>query len=62
MAFYHVISRGNGKGIFAVRSREEGVYQTVYEWEYKLREVGDYLGLHYSLISRILAREAKSKT
>jgi len=48
--------------IFEEKGRDEGIYEAVYRWGYKLREVGEFLGLHYSRVSRIASRVAKSKT
>ena len=50
------------KEIFAERDRREGMYEAVYQWGYKLQEVGDYVGLHYSRVSRIAGQVAKRKT
>jgi hypothetical protein len=40
----------------------EGNYEAVYRGGYKLKEVGEFLGIHYSRVSRIASRVAKSKT
>ena len=40
--------------------REERIYRAVMEYGYKVREVGAYMGLHYSTVSRIVGRQ-KSK-
>jgi putative transposase len=48
--------------IFKEKNREEGIYEAIYQWGYKLREVGDYVGFHYSWVSRILPQKAKNKT
>ena len=39
--------------------REERIYRAVMEYGYKLREVGAYMGLHYSTVSRIVSRSQK---
>jgi len=38
------------------RERDKRIYQAVVEFGYKLREVGDHLGLHYSTVSRIVSQ------
>jgi putative transposase len=48
--------------IFEGTERDEGIHDAVYRWGYKLKEVGNHLGLHYSRVSRIASRVAKSKT
>jgi len=34
----------------------------VYRWGYKLKDVGNHIGLHYSRVSKIASKMAKSKT
>lgn len=34
--------------------RDEGIAKAVEEWEYSQREDADYLGLHYSTLSRLM--------
>jgi len=48
--------------IFAEESRDEGISEAVNRWGYKIMEVGEHLGLHYSRVSRIASEKAKSKT
>jgi len=48
--------------IFAGVDRDDGIHEAVYRWGYKLKDVGNYLGLHYSRISKIAGKTAKSKT
>jgi hypothetical protein len=48
--------------IFEGTERNEGIYDAVYRWGYKLKDVGNHVGLHYSRVSKITLREAKSKT
>jgi DNA-directed RNA polymerase specialized sigma subunit len=48
--------------IFESMERDEGIHDTVYRCGYKLKDVGNHLGLHYSRVSRIASRVAKSKT
>jgi hypothetical protein len=48
--------------IFEGKEASEGIYEAIYRWRYKLKEVGKSLGIHYSTVSRIASRVAKSKT
>lgn len=48
--------------IFSRVSREKGIADAVNKWGYKLKEVGVHLNLHYSRVSRIASKMAKSKT
>jgi len=48
--------------IFEVTERNEGIYDAVYRWGYKLKDVGNHIGLHYSRVSKIASKMAKSKT
>jgi len=47
-------------GVRKKEERDERIYRAVVKYGYKLREVGEYLGLHYSTVSRIVSRQ-KSK-
>lgn len=42
-------------------ARNEKIYQAVWDWEYSLREVADYLGLHYSTVSVLVKRVREEK-
>jgi len=42
------------------RARNRGIADAVERWGYSEREVADYLGLHYSTVSRLI-KEAESK-
>jgi REP element-mobilizing transposase RayT len=49
------------------RKRDRGIAEAVQRWGYSEKEVADYLGLHYSTVSKLIMREAnigtsKSKT
>lgn len=44
--------------IFNHQKRNAGIHDAVIKWGYTLKEVGDYVGLHYSRVSRV----AKNKT
>ncbi len=48
--------------IFDGTERDEGIYDAVRRWGYGLKDVGDHVGLHYSRVSKIASRVAKSKT
>ena len=43
------------------RTRNRGILDAVERWGYSEREVADYLGLHYSTVSRLI-KETDSKT
>jgi len=44
------------------RKRDTGIAEAVKRWGYSEREVADYLGLHYSTVSRLIRKEADSET
>ena len=48
--------------IFEGADRDDGIHDAVYRWGYKLKDVGDHLGLHYSRVNQIAEKMAKSKT
>ncbi len=48
--------------IFDGTERDEGIYDAVRHWGYGLKDVGDHVGLHYSRVSKIASKVAKSKT
>jgi REP element-mobilizing transposase RayT len=53
--------------IFTSQDRDEAIRNAVIKWGYKLKEVADYAGLHYSRVSRIAhlkaeGEKAKNKT
>ena len=51
--------------IFTRNPRDAGITAAVNRWGYRLKEVGDYLALHYSRVSRIASQQrekAKSKS
>ncbi|MGY4707037.1 REP-associated tyrosine transposase [Candidatus Bipolaricaulota sp. J31] len=51
------------EGVEDREDRDERIYRAVVEYGYRLREVGEYLGLHYSTVSRIVGRwKSKVKT
>ena len=39
--------------IFGGEERDEGIYEAICSWGYRLKEVGEFLGLPYSRASRI---------
>jgi putative transposase len=55
-------ARPSLKQIFGGTKRDVGISEAVHRWGYKLKEIGDFLGLHYSRVSRIASIKAKSKT
>lgn len=54
------LGRPSLEEIFLESEREEGAYQAVFEYGYRLREVGEFLGVHYSVVSRIVKRIEQS--
>lgn len=48
--------------IFNATVRDVGIFEAVNRWGYKLKEIGGFLGLHYSRVSRIASTMAKNKT
>lgn len=55
------VSRPNLRNIFAQKDRDEGIAIAINQWDYTLKEVGKFVGLHYAHVSRI-AKKAKNKT
>jgi REP element-mobilizing transposase RayT len=41
--------------------RNESVFSAVMEWGYSQKEVADYLGLHYSTVSRLMRKKGRAK-
>ena len=41
--------------------RDEAIYRAYASGGYSLKEIGDYFGLHYSRISRILQKQRMTK-
>ncbi|MCJ7663572.1 MAG: hypothetical protein MUO24_04960 [Desulfobacterales bacterium] len=48
--------------IFAGTGRDAGISEAVHKWGYKLKEIGGFLGIHYSRVSKIASIKAKNKT
>jgi len=44
------------KEIFSENTRDHGIYLAVHKYGYRLKEVGDFLGMHYSVVSRVAKR------
>ena len=42
--------------LFTVHTKEQGIYLAVHKYGYGLKEVGDFLCMHYSVVSRIAKR------
>jgi REP element-mobilizing transposase RayT len=55
------VSRPNLRDIFAGKERDESIAIAINRWRYSLEDVGKFVGLHYSWVSRI-AKKAKNKT
>lgn len=47
--------------IFADNDRDIGIYYAYRKHGYKLREIGEFLGLHYSVVSKIAHKVEKKK-
>jgi heterodisulfide reductase subunit B len=47
--------------IFNSLDRDAGIHDAVLKWRYPLKEVGNYVGLHYSRVSRVAFLMAESK-
>lgn len=45
--------------IFRDRKRDEAIHESVCRWGYRLKDVGDYAGLHYSRVSKIASGREK---
>jgi len=48
--------------LFQDRDRDEGIREAIGRWGYRLKEVGTYLGLHYSRVSKIACAKPKAKS
>ena len=48
--------RGRDKG-----SRDESVYRAYTDYGYTLKEIAEYLGVHYATVSRALRRVERQK-
>jgi REP element-mobilizing transposase RayT len=46
--------------VFSENGRNQGIYLAVHQYGYKLKEVGDFLGMHYSVVSRVSNKVAHS--
>jgi putative transposase len=55
-------ARPSLEDIFRRNDRDNAIHEAVCRWGYKLKEVGDFVGLHYSWVSRIASNVAKNKT
>jgi len=55
------VSRLNLRDIFAGKERDEGIAIAINRWRYSLEDVGKFVRLHYSCVSRI-AKKAKNNT
>jgi putative transposase len=55
------VSRPNLRDIFVQNDRDEGIAIAINQWSYTLKDVGEFVGLHYAHVSRI-AKKAKNKT
>jgi putative transposase len=48
--------------IFQDAQRDTGIGTAINDWGYRLKDIQEFLGLHYSRVSRIASQKAKSKT
>jgi len=66
-ALYHVTSRGNArenifeedgdrKAFLEILGKDARIVQAVHRYGYSLREVADFLDLHYATVSRLANR------
>ena len=55
-------TRPSLEDIFYRNDRDNAIHEAICRWGYKLKEVGDFVGLHYSWVSRIASNLAKNKT
>ena len=53
---YHVTSRGNARAPIFIADTNRVLVKSVEKYSYSQKEVADYLGLHYSTISRLLKK------
>lgn len=53
--------RGERKEVFDCKERESEIVEAVIKWNYKQKEIADYLGLHYSTISKIVKNYSRFK-
>jgi len=37
-----------------IKQRNEKIYEAIYKWGYKQKELANYLGVHYSTISKVI--------
>ena len=51
------------RGMISGKSRDEIIYESYHDYDYTMREIGEYLGLHYATISRAVKKcEEKRKS
>jgi DNA-binding MarR family transcriptional regulator len=64
-AVYHLISRGNArqavflKGDFKrkdQKSKDHAMYEAHLQYGYTLKDIAEYIGVHYSTVSRAIKR------
>lgn len=48
--------------IFQDKDRDDGIREAIHRWGFRLKEVGAYLGLHYSRVSKIANAKVKAKS
>ncbi len=51
------VSRPNLRDIFARKDRDEGIAIAINQWSYTLKDVGEFVGLHYAHVSRIAKKQ-----
>jgi putative transposase len=54
-------ARPSLKEIFESPDRDEAIHDAVLKWGYKLKEVSEHAGLHYSSVSRLASLTAESE-
>jgi hypothetical protein len=67
LAIYHLTSGGNARnkilsGQAAKAQRDINIHAAVRNHRYSLKEIADYLPIHYTTVSKGIAKTAVSKT
>jgi DNA-binding MarR family transcriptional regulator len=49
------------KGMLSGKSRDEVIFSAYRDYDYSMREIGDYLGMHYATVSRAIKKCEKER-